>query len=227
MRRVIPSVPLHDTSGEPAERGVSFSFRNGVTACLRLSRHHLVNGSLAVMPDHFMGIAPVDKPSGIQSIVVIERICQINILLKPCVESCVRNRLHIEIHMEPRPRAFPVLFLHMMPAERNGIADILILVSQALRRDPVIRIIRVVVVHIHHHAVRTDKVIDAPVIVLVLGADMVMRHSRLQPVSVRYLFPVRIHAVTFPAGRTGSIKSHLHSNTSAVIFSHPHRIFGH
>ena len=55
--------------------------------------------------------------------------------------------------------------MHRKPYVRQGLCHI-------RRRDPVIRVLGVVVVHLHREAVAADKIVVAAVTALVLGADV-------------------------------------------------------
>ena len=125
------------------------------------------------MPDNLAGICPKDESGSIQRIVIKEwesflyRSFDRDIMFRlPCL-------LYRKVHMELRSRCLTVLFLHMIPARRRRIVNFLKELFQLFKCDPVFRILRMVIVTVHHNDVGLQEVVDIAVVLLKLPAHMI------------------------------------------------------
>ena len=75
--------------------------------------------------------------------------------------------------MELRSRCLTVLFFHMIPARRRRIVNFLKELFQLFKCDPVFRILRMVIVTVHHNDVGLQEVVDIAVVLLKLPAHMI------------------------------------------------------
>ena len=142
MGKRLISRPLQDTSTDIIAASCI------IPGWLRI--HLFINSHPAFMPDNLAGICPKDKSGRIQRIVIKEwerflyRSFDCDIMFRiPCL-------FYRKIHMELRPRCLTILFLHMIPARCHRIVNFLKKLFQLFKCDPVLRILRMVIVTVHH-----------------------------------------------------------------------------
>ena len=82
------------------------------------------------------------------------------------------------------------------------------------RRDPILRIFRVIVITVNGQAVGGDEVFTVAVVVLVFGANIVMADSLSQVVRIHDDGLVRVGAVAGISGKISTIKCEHQSYTS-------------
>lgn len=121
--------------------------------------------------------------------------------------------------MEFGPRSLPVLLPHMEAAEVNGKGDAGKVLGYVLRGNPVLRVLRVVVVAIHRETVAPDEVVAVAVAVPVLSADIVVADGGLQRGFIQHHLLVQVGAVAGIAGDVGAINREHQSYTSAASSS--------
>ena len=190
---IVPAA-LQDRAGTAASASSACSF-------LFVYRLHLfIHGQPAFMPDALTDIRPIDEPRGIQSIPIKEIPSLVDTDLQRLVLIRIRDLPGLKVHMHPRSRSHTVLILHVVPAERYCIGKVSHHFIQLLRRDPVLRILGMVIINIHDHHVCPEEVLDAAVILLILTADMVHFDGFPQILRRRYFHPVGIKAVRFGTG---------------------------
>ena len=97
--------------------------------------------------------------------------------------------------MELRSCRLAVLNLHMVPAWCRCIVDAVKQLFQLLERDPVGRIVRMVIIAIHHDDIGLKEVNDTAVVVLELTAYMVKTDCCLQIFPGADFCPVRVKTV--------------------------------
>ena len=147
------------------------------------------------MPDTFPCICTEQKPRRIQCIPIKKRKLLLHRSLQRRIILRILRLFDLKIHMEFRPRCPAFLHLHMVPAIGNPIRDIRQKGIQLLRRNPLLRILCMVIVTIHHQYIRPDEIVLAAVILPVFRAHMVIPHRRLQFFRTVHLHPVRVKAV--------------------------------
>ena len=86
--------------------------------------------------------------------------------------------------MELRPCCFTVFLTIVVAAIVDSKADIRKGLHDIVGSDPVIRVLRVVVIAIHRKAVAADKVIAIAVAVFIFGADIVMADGSFKAVLI-------------------------------------------
>lgn len=117
--------------------------------------------------------------------------------------------------MELGPSGLAVLLLHVEAAEMDGKGDAGKLLEDVVRGNPVLRILRVVVVTVHRETVAPDEVVAVAVAVPVLSADVIMADGGFQAGLVQDDLLMRIGAIAGVAGDIGAINREHQSYTSA------------
>ncbi len=148
--------------------------------CLR--HDFLINVYPALMPDNFIRIGTEQKPCRIQGIIIKKRIHPPDCPLERRIILRIPRPLYLEIDMELRPRRLSVFFLHVAAARHRRVIHFLKKFLQFPKGDPVLRILRVVIIAVHHHHIRPDEIADIPVILLKFTAHMVKPRRCLQPI---------------------------------------------
>ena len=160
-----------------------------------------------------------EESGGIQRIGVKVREDGVDQLLHIAVERRVGHIVDGKEHMEFGPRSLPVLLPHMEAAEVNGKGDAGKVLGYVLRGNPVLRVLRVVVVAIHRETVAPDEVVAVAVAVPVLSADIVVADGGLQRGFIQHHLLVQVGAVAGIAGDVGAINREHQSYTSAASSS--------
>ena len=178
--------------------------------------HLTFNGQPALVPDGVAHIRAEDKPGGVQRVIVEEGILAEDGFLQGGVVICILCWLDLEIHMELRSRSLTVLRKKMMPAERNRVADVRHHLIQLFRRNPLRRVLRVVVVAVHDHHVRLTEVVRVAVIVVVFRAHVIHPDSLLKLLGAGDLHPIGVVAVPFIAQDVRCLQNQFHACPSIL-----------
>ena len=187
-------------------------------AALRL--HDAVNSNLPFMPEDGIRRVSKDEPGGVQRLGVKERELLLYGFLQSGTDLPIRNGIMREVHMEPRPCGLPLLRLHVVPARHHNERHILPnLPFQILRMNPVIRIVRMGIVAVHHVHIAGEEVIPAPAAVLEFGAHMVECHHLHAVILIVNDAPVGIKAVLCVPPAVRRIKCHFHTLHTSSQFS--------
>ena len=107
----------------------------------------------------------------------------------------IGERRNLEIHMETGAGRLALLCFHMVAAERNRVIQVTELVREILRRDPLLRIIAVIVVHIHDADIGLLKIGYRSVVSFILRADVIPGHGSAEFFFVGDQLPVGVQAV--------------------------------
>ena len=177
----------------------------------RIHRHLFINVQPPFMPDARSGIRAENEPCRIQGIPVKKRILLMNRRLQRRIIIRILRFLDLEIHMKLRSGTPAVLFLHMIPAVGNRIGYIRQKLRQLFLCHPLFRILRMVVVTIHHQNIRLHKIILAAVIFPVFCAHMIKLRRLMQFLRGSYFHPVRIKAVLRVGNYIGCMQNQSHS----------------
>ena len=198
------AVPLQDPGCEPAHGIIAASLKNRTGArsllFLRLIRLHdrtdlFIDGHPTFMPDYLSGIRAKDKPCRVQRIIIEKRVLLLDGDLQTGIYLLICNLFDLKINMKPRSLGLAVLHLHVVAAERYCIGKIPEQLFHLLRRDPLFRILGVIVVTVHDRHIGTDEVFLAAVVLLIFTAHMVLLDGFLQLCRVPCFHPVRVQAV--------------------------------
>ena len=108
--------------------------------------------------------------------------------------------------MKLRPGRLPVFLAHIVAAVMDRKADIGESGSNVSRRNPVCRILGVVVVTIHRETVRTEKVIAISIAVFILCTDIIVANRCPQAVLIRDFDLIGIGAVAGITDDVGAIQ---------------------
>ena len=101
-----------------------------------------------------------------------------------------------------------------MPAGNDCVIHISEQILQLIEGDPLARLLCMVVVDIHDQNVGPEKVLNTPMISLVLCAHVIKAGCSFQSLSTCDLMPVRIAAVGLHAGASGCVDRKFHCATS-------------
>ena len=228
IRLIGITVLFDDATGEAGHGGVSAALRdNGAltkTAVRQLGIEIVLLQKLGqvhparIQRDLCCGGAE-EEPGRVECIGIKVRENGIDQLLHIAVERRVGHIVDGKEHMEFGSRSLSVFLPHIEAAEMDGKGDAGKLLENILRSNPVLRVLRVVVVTIHREAVAPDEVVAVAVAVLVLGADIIVADGCLQRGFVQHNMLVRIGAVAGIAGDVGTINREHQSYTSAASSS--------
>ena len=124
----------------------------------------------------------------------------------------VRERVMGKVHMEPRPCGPPLLRLHVVPARHHDKGHVLPdPFLQVFRMNPVLRVVRMAVVTVHHIHIAGEEIIPAPAAVPKLRAHMVKRHHLHAVILIVNDPPVGIQAVLRVPLAVRRVKCHPHA----------------
>ena len=181
MGCIVPAIPLDHPTGKPGQSRVPASFLNDMTAIAALVHpgieillfQQLVQrlGSGQVLDLWIFG--PVKETGRIQSLGINIRKDRSHLLFHVAVGTCIRSRLDLQKRMELRSCRFSVFLLQVVAAVMDADRHLREGVLQILWCDPVVRIIRVIIVKLHRKAVARDEVGVAAVAVFIFRADII------------------------------------------------------
>ena len=175
-----------------------------------------VNGQPAFMPDGVTHIRAEDKPGGVQRVVIKEGVLPIDGFLHRRVVIRVLRGLNLKVHMKLGPGCLAVLLQHVMPAEGDGVADIRHHLIQLFRRNPLRRVLRVVVVAVHDENIGLPEVLLAAVVVVILRAHVIHFDGFLKFLGAGNLRPVWVEAVLFITDEVRCLQNQFHACPSIL-----------
>ena len=105
------------------------------------------------MPKDLFTLGPVNEAAGVEGVLIEERILLLNLLLHLLIAISVIDRCNHEVDVELRTRCLSILRDHMVTTKGHRIRHIFELFRECLRGDPILRIIRVIVIAVHHDGV--------------------------------------------------------------------------
>ena len=163
---------------------------------------------------------PEDEPCGIQRLGIEEREFLLNGFLQSRTRLPIRDWVMREVHMKPRPCGLPLLRLHVVPArhhnERHILPDFLI---QVFRMNPVLRVVGMGIVAVHHVHIAGEEVIPAPAAVFEFRTYMVKCHHFQNIILIVNDAPVGINTVLCIAPAVRRVKCHFQDNPTSSQFS--------
>ena len=166
-----------------------------------------INLKKAVMPHYIVlcAFAPKKEPSGIDCIVIKERILFLKRTLDRRIKCWVCILCYWEQDVILRTSSLAVLFLHMITARNQHKLHILKNFRELVRCQPFLWFFRVIVITIKRDNRCRNKVFNAAVVVLVLCKHLILSDSLDQFFLIGDLLFVRIQAVRRFAGAIRSV----------------------
>ena len=169
------------------------------------------------MPQHLAAGGTIEESCGIERIIIKERECRVDLPLECCIGVGIVDQVDLEIYMETRSRRHSVFRLHVIAAEHKDIRHIREQFIQKLRRDPLCRIVAVIVVTVHRDIVRENKVVLAAGVILVFRTDVVaalhLCHIRLRG----HNDLIRVDAVCLVVQAVSLIDCYLHTSSNSSV----------
>ena len=195
LRRI--AKPLDDATGKVRHRGVAPAFRYACHNRLR----QLVDCVFPFHPDHLRLVAAIDEPGRVHGVVIEEGILEHNLLFDTDILFRICTFPDWKIYMEPWPGGSAFFLFSMVPGKEEGHLHIRERQLHFGGRHPLRGFFCVVVVAVHHQAIRCKEIVYTAVTVLERSADMVTLHGLPELFFIGDLMSVRIKAV-FLVART-------------------------
>ena len=156
------AVADEDPASEARQRSVARAFTNHESALIEGGEHvdlvsriePRIEELVAFMHSDLWVGGAVDEPSCVQSVAVKEREPRREAMLQSCVFVCVAYFVDWEVDVETRPGGEHALRLHVITRGRGHELHTRHQLAELLGCDPVGLGFCMVVVDIHHHAVR-------------------------------------------------------------------------
>ena len=165
------AVPLDQLAGKAAHGAVSLPLGN--VAASVLQQQPVFDVEAALSPEDFPR-SPKEKPCRIEGVSVEERQGFVNAKLHRLVRGSIRAGSGREEYMKPRASRELALCLHMVAAVGGSKGNVWQPLCKGFRREPVARVVGVVVVAVHRENIRELKVRLFPNAVGILGTNVVV-----------------------------------------------------